>query len=478
MSHRLRTAFMFPGQGSYLPGVLSGLAEEFPAARRALAGIDATCAECGREGPSALLLDPASPSLDDLAASRPADLDLALFAGNMAVFEILSSLGQRPDVMIGHSFGEMSALTAAGALSLADATRLVCTRAELFQQLSPPSGGLVAVAADSRRTAHLVGLLDEPDVVLAVDNGPEQCVVSGTDAGLAQVKRLAETAGIPATRLRAAFPFHNPVLHPVADAVMARVADITLTEPRVPVYSPIAGGYVETVADLRIIAERHLLRPVLFYDGLLRLHRDGVRAFIECGGRDTLSRLVTACLPPGSTVVAPVRTRCQADGLRQSLAGIAAEHSAVAATPAATVSAATPGLAPDAGVKTPGAAVTMVPAPREAEQPAIEPDPSAASGGQTGLPEHEQLVEELRGIYAELLGYPVELLEPGTDLEADLGVDSIKQVEAFVTVRTRYGLGEPPEDLRVTSFTTIADLAGLLRRLAADMPLGVPAEGR
>lgn len=412
--------------------------------------VDAVCEERGRAPISRLLVDRDAPSPDDLLIARPADLDLAMFASAMAAFAALGAAGVRPDVVVGHSFGEMSALTAAGALGIADMTRAVCIRSEVLRRVQPPAGGMVALSLDLRRTTHLVGFLDEPNLVVAVDNGPEQCVVSGPTAALDNLQRFAQAAGVRAIRLRAAYPFHNPLLREANEAMNAELAEVPISAPRIPVYSPLHGGYLRSADEVRAMTQQHLLRPVMFYDGLLRLHRDGVRTFVESGGRETLTALLPSCLPRGVKAVAPLRRRCTAEEFRQALAGTE-----------------TGGTRPHAATGTRPDPVPEVEVVAKTHAPPVVDEPREQPT-RIVLPGEGELIARLRTTYAEVLGFPEELLEKDVDLEADLGIDSIRQLEAFDLARREFGLGAPSEELRVTSYTTLAELAGLLRDLPAD----------
>ncbi|MFI6995956.1 acyltransferase domain-containing protein [Nocardia sp. NPDC050175] len=431
-----RTAFMFPGQGSYIPGVLAHVINEFPSARKTLEQIAEVCDEHGRAAAPRLLLDPDAASLDDLVAEQSPDLDVALFSSGIVTYRILVEAGLHADVVVGHSLGEVSAFTAAGALTVRDATRLVLARTTALRDISSPDGGMVALAVGSPRARNLTGFIDEPSAVVAVDNGPDQCVVSGLTTALAMVEQVAAAAGIRATRLRAAQPFHNRLLRDAAEAFARAVNDIPVAEPRIPVYSPVLGRYVRSAEDIHSWMARHLTQPVLFYDGLLRLYREGVRHYVESGGRDTLTSMVAACLPAAADTVAPLRQRCSAAEFRQAVSSGDAVPAPAAEHVAEPVAEATNGSAP-----------TSTDAP-------------------AALPAPDELFAQIREIYADALGYPVDLLEADVDLEADLGIDSIKQIEAFRLARQRFGLPEPPAAVRVTSFSTLTELAELLRRLA------------
>ncbi|MEU7141442.1 acyltransferase domain-containing protein [Nocardia sp. NPDC046473] len=448
-----RTAFMFPGQGSYVPGVLAQLIDEFPSAQATLAQLDQMCDEQGHAPISRLLIDPGAASLDDLVADQSPDLDMALFSSNIVIYQMLVAAGLDADVVVGHSLGEVSAFTAAGALTLRDATRLVFGRTTALRSCSIPDGGMVALALGRDRATHLVGFIDEPSAVVTVDNGPDQCVISGPTTALTAVEHIAAAAGIRATRLRAARPFHHPLLRDAAETFARDFADLPVAEPRIPVYSPVLGRYLTSAEDVRAWVARHLIQPVLFYDGLLRLYRDGVRRYVESGGRDTLTAMVSTCLPAAAGTVAPLRRRCSAAEFRQAVGSV--DAAGTDAVPAAT---------PPTIESTNGHRPTsFAPATEQVAAPAPQAEASAPPAS---LPAADELFAQIREIYAEALGYPVDLLDADVDLEADLGIDSIKQIEAFRLVRQRFGLPEPAAELRVTSYSTLTELTELLRRLA------------
>jgi acyl transferase domain-containing protein len=115
-----RLSFLFPGQGSYLPGVLVGVPGS-SAVRRTLVAVDAVAIEYGHEQVSPLVLDPAAPDLDTLLVDDPDQIQLAVYASSIALAVLLADEHDvRPDVVFGHGFGEVAALTAAGAVSIAE----------------------------------------------------------------------------------------------------------------------------------------------------------------------------------------------------------------------------------------------------------------------------------------------------------------------------------------------------------------------
>ncbi|MFK0291868.1 acyltransferase domain-containing protein [Streptomyces sp. NPDC090442] len=430
----LRTAFLFPGQGGYLPGVFLHLISSHRTIRDTLDEIDALAAERSRSPVAELLTDKDAPPLQELVETEPARLHLAIFAAGMATFRLLTEeYGVGCDMVAGHSFGEITALTAAGVYRLREGAEIVCLRDDAFAECPPPPGGLLALNTGHRRAAHILGAVDAWDVVIAADNSPEQVVVSGPLAALGRVGSIAETLGLRATHLRAPYPFHHPLLAPAAERFAKGVADIPRRTPRVKVFSPLLAREVSTGDDATEVVVGHLTRPVRFSDSVRALRGYDVRRFVEAGPRTTLTDLVVQTVPAVETL-APLRRRTDSQALRTAL------------------------LPPGSEVP-PAPEATGVPATSE-PVPAPHPDPPPP-GSDSG-PSAAQVLEELREMYAEAVGYPVEVFEPGVELEADLGIDSIQQTELFAQIITRHGLAVDRSALRITNYSTLESVAELV----------------
>ncbi|MFI9005831.1 ACP S-malonyltransferase [Actinosynnema sp. NPDC053489] len=314
-----RNAFLFPGQGSHLPGLFRDLADEHPLIGATLGVVDEVAAELGREQVSPMLLGPASASLRELVEHDPPSLHLAVFAASAVAFRLLTEdCGVRPDVLLGHSLGELVALTAAGALTLDDGARLVGRRDEALRAATAPGGGLVALGCGVRRAEHLLGALGERDVSVAADNGPGQVVLSGPDDGLRRLGESAKALGITATRLRIPYPFHNRVLAGAADDFAERAADLPKRVPSLRVYSSSLGRYVEGATDVELVVRGHLVRCVRFADAVRAIHADGARRFVESGPKGVLVDLVGGIVP-GVATVAPFRRRTSRRALLSDL---------------------------------------------------------------------------------------------------------------------------------------------------------------
>ncbi|SCL14162.1 Acyl transferase domain-containing protein [Micromonospora nigra] len=286
---------LFGGQGGQRPGMSQGLREAYPVFADAF---DAACAELDRclsgEAPHPVAAVVAAPQGDERADLLDQTLytQPALFAVEVALYRLLESWGVRPDAVLGHSVGELTAAHVAGVLSLADAAALVAARARLMQQL-PTGGAMVAVeAAEAEVAAHLTDR-----VGLAAVNGPTSVVLSGdTDAVLAVAATL-RAAGRRTNRLRVSHAFHSPHMEPMLADFRAVAAGLTYRTPHLPVVSNLTG---EPLDPARLCSPDHWVDhvrgTVRFHDGVRALRRLGVTTFLEVGPAGVLTTMAQGCL--------------------------------------------------------------------------------------------------------------------------------------------------------------------------------------
>ncbi|MEZ4436939.1 MAG: polyketide synthase dehydratase domain-containing protein, partial [bacterium] len=223
----------------------------------------------------------------------------ALFAFEVALYRLWHHLGLRPDALLGHSIGELVAAHVAGALSLADAAKLVAARGRLMAAL-PAGGVMVAVEASAAEVEPLLGA----GVCLAAVNGPRAVVLSGDAEAVEAAAAKLTAAGRRVRALVVSHAFHSHHLDPMLDDLRAAAAGLTVGEPQIP----IVGNETGAVLTRAALADpdhwvRQARRAVRFGDGITTLARDGITTFVELGPRGALCAMAPANLPDDSAAM-------------------------------------------------------------------------------------------------------------------------------------------------------------------------------
>ncbi|WP_181792712.1 ACP S-malonyltransferase [Streptomyces sp. WELS2] len=310
----MRTALIFPGFGAFYPAAFSGCAEAETEAEPVITEVDEVTARYGLPSVREALLGApdaeAGAGVWDCRDTRA----LEIFAGQVVCHRILRRLlGVREQVVCGHSLGEYAALVAAEGLTVRAAAQLLCERITAVRSHTVPAGRMLAVPLSRERARRLAA--QETDVVIAAVNAPEQVVLSGPAERIDRVREAALAAGVRAVRLRTdPCPHHHPLLTPVFRHCAAASRPVPRQRPSRPVYGPVLGRAYLPCDDLAETLALQMVLPVDFARAVRDLYDDGIRLFIECGLKHTLSDLVEAGVPDARTL-APFRTRLNRERL-------------------------------------------------------------------------------------------------------------------------------------------------------------------
>nr|WSW42615.1 SDR family NAD(P)-dependent oxidoreductase [Streptomyces sp. NBC_01001] len=297
-----KVAFLFPGQGSQRPGMLGELFIAFPALRGLL--------ETAPRAVVSAVFPPGAFSAADRAAQRAAVTDTriaqpALGLAGAAAYLLLGELGVRPDCVAGHSYGELTALWAAGVYDTESLLRLSARRAEaILAAAGADPGSMAAVTAAPEEVREIAA---RSGCVVANHNAPRQCAISGPAASVAEAVAALRAAGLPAEPIEVACAFHSPVVAGAAAALAEELAGTAVADAAVPVWSnTTAGPYPAGAEAVRSLAARQVAEPVRFVEQVEAMYASGVRTFVEAGPGRVLSGLLGRILRDRPHTVVPL----------------------------------------------------------------------------------------------------------------------------------------------------------------------------
>jgi [acyl-carrier-protein] S-malonyltransferase len=283
----MKTAFLFPGQGSQSVGMMNGLSQ-YPEVRQTFDEASAALGEdlwkLVTEGPVEIL--------NQTTYTQP-----AMLAADIATWRVyLGQGGTMPAVMAGHSLGEIAALVAAGALDFADAVKLTRFRAEAMQNAVPEGVGAMAavLGLDDGAVRAVCAEAAQGEVLEPVNlNSPGQVVIAGNKAAVERGMTLAKEKGAKrALPLPVSVPSHSSLMKPAADKFRGYLESVNLRVPSMPVLQNADVQAFTDPAAIKDALARQLHSPVRWVETVQALAGQGIERCVECGPGKVLAGLV------------------------------------------------------------------------------------------------------------------------------------------------------------------------------------------
>jgi len=283
----MKTAFIFPGQGSQQAGMGKEFAEEFASSRKVFEEADAALGE----SLSRLCFEGPEEDLKLTANTQP-----AILTTSIATLRAVEERGLRADFVAGHSLGEYSALVAAGSLKFSDAVTIVRKRGTFMQEAVPAGeGAMAALLGIDLETVEAICREAAGEEVCspANINSPGQTVIAGYQAAVERAVALAKERGAKrATMLQVSAPFHCALMKPAAEKLATVLESIEFSDLSMPLVTNVDALPQTTGAEARAALIRQVASPVLWSDSVSWLVDQGVTRFIEIGPGKVLAGLV------------------------------------------------------------------------------------------------------------------------------------------------------------------------------------------
>ncbi|WP_373309227.1 type I polyketide synthase [Amycolatopsis bullii] len=288
-----RTVFVFPGQGTQWAGMateLLGSSEVFAARMR-------ECADALAE-----FVDWSLPDVlaDAEMLERVDVVQPASFAMMVSLAALWRAHGIEPDAVIGHSQGEIAAACVSGALSLADAARIVALRSRAIGEVLSGDGGMVSIALPEAAVAERLARW-ETRISIAAVNGVSSTVVAGEPAALDELVAACEADGVRAKRIAVDYASHSAQVERIEERLLAALAPVAPRAGEVPLFSTVHGRWLDTATMDARYWYTNLRQPVRFETAIRALAAEGYSAFVEVSSHPVLTVGVQETLERGTT---------------------------------------------------------------------------------------------------------------------------------------------------------------------------------
>ncbi|MEE2904004.1 MAG: C45 family autoproteolytic acyltransferase/hydrolase [Myxococcota bacterium] len=513
-----RTCFMFSGQGSQYLGMHRQLYELFPAVKALVERIDEWISDKELKLGYSRNLNRIYDVIHDkdVKLDEVFDVQASVLAGDLIAYTALSEVGILPDVVTGHSFGDYAALVSVESWTLETALEATWARAEAINRFVP-KGAMLSVSATHAQVQN--ALKEKIKIIDCLEagniNAPQQVVLSGDLQSIENAKEYFDSVGIETKKLPIPRAFHCSMMKAAEPFLTAALGSLEINAPNRPFLSSVTGKYETDSEKIREGLSRQLTLSVDYVSQIQQLSRDGVNTFIEAGPRGILSGLTRQTLKdtvdvdscyvmstddgerPGRWAIGRLLAMKESQNNKKhgdndeavethdtEISGLALfdedEAQDIIQDPAfeefwestkPSISQLVRNLwdtyqtqRPSQNVSSPNNQDSD-----KAEEQTILPVP---------LKEEAVSKEEITDFLIEALcdetGYPPDIIELDADLEADLGIDTVKQAQVLGKVRDRFQI-KADQSLSLSDFSTLRNILEFVVKQVADRePIQTP----
>ncbi|MBW4528439.1 MAG: SDR family NAD(P)-dependent oxidoreductase [Phormidium tanganyikae FI6-MK23] len=511
---------LFPGQGSQYLNMGQELALNFPTIRQSFAAMDSLF-QRDQLSPVSEIVYPrpvfttAQQQQQTATLQKTEHAQPVIGAFSMGLYKLLQQAGFRADFYAGHSFGEVTALWAAGVLSNEDYCFLVKARGQALATPAHPNfdaGAMLAITGDLDTIQNVVK--NFPNVIIANWNSKQQVVLAGATPEIANVEHRFMEFGCSVTRLPVSAAFHTPLVSHAYQQFAQALRVVNFNRPTVPIYSNVtAEPYPQNATEIGQTLASQLLNPVCFKQEIEQIYAAGGRIFVEIGPRSVLTHLTQNILegqphlaialnpsrngdsdrqfrtavmqlqvaglplkdfdPYGLELKPAVPTHKNGMTVRVNGSNYVSEKTRTAFEQALQdgyqISRQSLAQPVTPSVVRPAVAVPI------REQQVVEPQielhlvPSVRSLGEESQVTSSQsqinvtqFIAPMLQIVSEKTGYPAEMLSLSMDMEADLGIDSIKRVEILGAMQDQFPELPPMQPEILSELRTLEQIVDYL----------------